>query len=352
MEYTNINNNNPEVLLYKTGNLSGCLAHLKCKKGRRRILTDLDDVLPISDLFASDTSKLYSSKAWRRMGDKTQVFTSPNTALVRTRATHVAEVIACSIIASEALGLNTSLVIAAAVGHDIGHVPLGHQGEKWIANQMGNPDFCHEILGPIIAQKIERGGGGLNLTFETLDAMMRHSGNLAKEGMTQEAWVLRYCDKFAYVFHDVNDIFVRFEYPIPKEIADTLDYFGKNQRERTTTAIAAMVVESSKLGRVSFKHSEIAKKFDRLRTLMYEIYPSVSTQNVDDILSPVLESLDRLNIGDPFLLLSMMTDTDVLNFSSKRMRDIGDFNQTSVSEILPYIQDIGEINLCDPCLDW
>ena len=138
MEYTNINNNNPEVLLYKTGNLSGCLAHLKCKKGRRRILTDLDDVLPISDLFASDTSKLYSSKAWRRMGDKTQVFTSPNTALVRTRATHVAEVIACSIIASEALGLNTSLVIAAAVGHDIGHVPLGHQGEKWIANQMGH----------------------------------------------------------------------------------------------------------------------------------------------------------------------------------------------------------------------
>ncbi|HEX8931769.1 MAG TPA: HD domain-containing protein, partial [Patescibacteria group bacterium] len=163
------------------------------------------------------------------MSDKTQVFTFPNT-LVRNRQKHTFEVAACAMVLAEILGLNTSLTAAAAYGHDIGHVPFGHQGESWMKKAMNRPELCHEIIGVVIAQKIERKGQGLNLTKHTLEAMMGHSGSMSKKSMSQEAWVLRYADKFAYIFHDINDIMGRMKYQAPRELLDLANEFGSNQR--------------------------------------------------------------------------------------------------------------------------
>jgi dGTP triphosphohydrolase len=332
--------------------LKGCLGHLRtiAKDARRRDAED-EDVLPI-DLFISDKMKILSSKGWRTLADKTQVFTWPENCLMRTRQTHVAEVVAIATGLGNMLGLNTHLIEAAAFGHDIGHVPLGHQGEMWMAQAMGKPHFCHEVMGPIIVQKIERKGKGLNLTFQTIEAMMCHSGDKAYDGMTQEAWVLRYADKIAYLFADYNDIVIRSNYPVSNELKDIIRSFGENQRQRATTAMAGLVAESYELGKVSFEHSELGKNFTKLRKMMYEIYPRVTQQNVGDIMGPVLEFLVSLNIGDPFLLLALMTDKDLQLVASTRMKDMNLFNRTALKEIAPYLTEIGPIDLCNPYLDW
>ena len=338
-------------LIEKASTLHGCLGHLRLTTGRRRHETD-DDELKNVDLFISDEAKIGNSKAYRTLPRKTQVFSFPRNALVRTRCAHVNEVISVSVTAANALGLNTDAVRAAAMGHDIGHVPFGHQGEAWMAKEMGCPNFCHEVMGVIIAQYVERRGKGLNLTWQTLQAMMRHSGSMPTEHMTQEAWVLRHTDKFAYIFHDYNDIVERHGYPVSAEIRSIVESFGRNQRQRTTTAICGLVIESEQCGHVSFEESDLAKQFKRLRTLMYGVYESVTQQNVQDTLGPVIECLTRLNIADPFFLLALMNDKDVELLASRKMKDLAAFNSTTVHEIVPYLQDIGPIDLCNPGLDW
>lgn len=334
----------------KADSLRGCLSSTRTTVSRRRHATDEDPLL-VENLFVSDEAKIAESKAHRVLSEKTQVFSFTETPIIRKRSTHVDEVRACSAITSELLGLNTDLVRASAEGHDIGHGPFGHQGEAWIAKAMGRP-FCHEVMGVIVAQKVERKGKGLNLTWHTLEAMLCHSGERARPEMSPEAWVLRYADKFAYLFADWNDIVGRMKYPAPRELRDLMDSFGDTQRARTTTAIAGLVIETAEKGRVSFDESDLGRRFQRIRKLMYEIYPRVTQQNVGKILEPVLECLTRMAIADPFLILALMTDRDAKIMSETTMPDMQVFKRTAVSEIADHLSEIGEIDLCDPGLEW
>lgn len=344
---------NVHTIWKKADSLRGCLLSLKTTESRRHYAHKRDeDPLNVANLFVSDEAKLLSSKSYRILDGKTQVFTLPKNSLIRTRKTHVMEVAACSVVVSELLGLNTDLVRAAAIGHDIGHTPFGHQGEAWMAKAMGRPDFCHEVMGSVIAQKIERHGRGLNLTWHTLEAIACHSRKTARPRMSQEAWVLRYADEISYIFHDVNDIVVRMKYPVSQGLLSLADFFGKTQRERTTTAIAGLVIESSECQKVSFEYSEVGKKFLNLRELMYDVYICVTQQNVENIMEPVFEFLKMINIGNPFLILALMTDKDVVNLAAEPMKDMQAFNRTTVSEIVPYLKEIGTIDLCDPALNW
>jgi dGTPase len=329
----------------------GCLSGLKTLYGRRRDPED-DDPLAVADPFVADEAKLLSSKAFRVLSYKTQVLTNPKNPFVRTRRAHVDEVVACSVVVSDMLGLNTNLVRSIALGHDIGHVPLGHPGEAFLAKAMGREEFCHEVMGPLVAQKVERQGRGLNLTFETLDGMMRHSGNKARAEMTQEAWVVRYTDKFAYIFHDYNDLTRRMNFKIPKDVTSIMNEFGTSQRERTSHAMSGLILESADLGRVSFEKSVMGKRFTELRGLMMGVYIHVTQQNLERIMSPVLEFLQELNQGDPFLLFALLTDRDVIALSELPTRDASHLQGTAISEVLQYMDDIGQLDLCSPYLDW
>ena len=111
----------------KANSLHGCLSNLKTNTSRRRYPLD-EDPLYMKNIFISDEAKILSSKMFRIQRDKTQVFSFPESPLIRTRLAHVLEVVACSVVDSDILGRNTDLVSAAALGHDIGHVPFGHQG--------------------------------------------------------------------------------------------------------------------------------------------------------------------------------------------------------------------------------
>jgi dGTP triphosphohydrolase len=335
----------------KVNNLRGCLSHKKQMTGRRRYENG-EDPFGLSNEFVGDEAKLFSSKTWRTLARKTQVFTLPENPLVRTRTSHATEVASVSVIICDLLGLNCDLARAGAIGHDIGHVPFGHQGEHWMAKAMGRPEFRHEVMSVITAQKIERRGRGLNLTHETLTAMLNHGSNDPTEGMSQEALVLRYADKFAYIFADVNDIVTRMRYPVSAEITKLANEFGDTHRERTSTAIAGLIMETFWIGNVSFVDSELGLKFNRLKKLMYEVYPRVTQQDVAATLEPVLDFLRLLQLADPFMLLALMTDSDVLLLAKEPMKDMRAFNRTSLAEMVPWLQDIGKVDLCDPDMNW
>jgi dGTP triphosphohydrolase len=333
----------------------GCLSHLRTDIGRRRYAPAANDpsrnILDVRNPFVKDECKLINAKAFRLLDAKTQVATAPMNLLMRNRLTHTLEVVSHSVRLAEILGLNADLARSIALGHDIGHVPFGHQGEAFIGEAMGRPGFCHEVMGVIVAQKVERKGMGLNLTFETLEGMLCHSGSKAHDGMTQEAWVVRYADKIAYLFSDYNDM-QRMGWPISTELHNAMNAFGSNQRERTMQTITALVTESFEHKKVRFEDSPYAKAFKRIRTLMYQIYPRITQQKPHRMMGPVLEFLQGLKIGDPFLLLALMTDKDVMYLADLAMPDVSHLNQTAVGEILLHLADIGPIDMLDPCLGW
>lgn len=341
---------NLQLVWSKADSYANCLYHKRTRVGRRRRPVAITE--NGSPSFIDDECAILESKAYRNMARKTQVVTLPNSAMIRNRLTHVMEVAGQAVRLSEALGLNTDLVRAASLLHDIGHVPFGHPGEAWMQKAMGKPEFCHEVMGVVIAQKIERRGRGLDLCWETLEAGMRHSGNLARDGMSQEAWVLRFADKIAYLFADASDLLVRLGYPARKELIDLLNEFGDNQRRGTRTARSALIIETAELGRVSFEQSEFGRKFKRLRELMYEIYPKVIDQNVDGTMEKLVRALETFDLADPFMLLALMNDKDAIYLSSVPSPSMEAFNRTDLKEIRPYLGEIGTVDLCDPDLDW
>lgn len=341
---------NAVTINHEVSSLRGCLRNLRMDQSRRVRVED-EDSLQMLDPFASDEAKILSCKAFRLLDSKTQVLTDRGNPFIRTRLSHVMEVVADSVVVSDILGLNTSLVRAIALGHDIGHVPFGHPGEYFLAKHMGKKEFCHEVLGPLVLQKIERKGKGLNLTFDTLEGMMCHSGNKAHPDMSQEAWVVRFMDKVAYLTADYNDM-KRMGYPLPREIHSLMNEFGYTHRERTTTLMCGLLLESCERGHVSFQETEMGHKFVELRRLMNEVYPRVTQQNLAGTIEPILEFLDGLKIGDAYLLFSLMTDTDVKFLSKESTKNIGHLQQTALAERLEYLPDLPNLDICSPYLNW
>lgn len=331
--------------------LRDCLDYLRTVAGRRRNPEVEGQYFTLQNgrSFLEDTTRLLISKAFRRMHAKTQVVVDKSNPHIRNRMTHTAEVVACSMQIAEILGLNTDLAEAIAIGHDMGHMPFGHMTEHYVQRAMKSK-FTHEVFGVVIAQHIEHHGMGLNLTYEVLEGIYRHSGKNAINGMTPEAWVVRYADKIAYIFADFNDI-QRLGYPMPAKIEKAMRRFGEHQRERVYNTVIGLCRESKEMGRVSFQYSGVAKEFDELRCMMYEVYPKVTIQRPDRMLEPIIEFLEGLDMGDPCLLLALMTDSDVERLSSIKVLDFNHVKNTALGEILDSIKDKG-IDPCNLDLSW
>lgn len=334
------------TLIDKAHKLRGAFADRKCVTGRRRYNMNGDCFLP-EDPFLADEIKIINSKAWRRLHRKTQVTSFPINHHIRDRASHSGEVSAIAVTIADALGLNANLVRAIAQGHDTGHVPLGHPGEEYLAQTTGRK-FTHEVMGVFVAQNVERKGLGLNLTFEVLDGMMRHSGKNVSPTMTLEAWVVRFADKIAFLFSDYND-FKRFGFRFNPELVRLMERFGDNQRERVATAVSALIVESVEKGRVDFSESEFGKDFSKIRELMYEAYPRVTAQDPKRVMAHIFDFVAGLKMGDPLLILALMTDTDIEYLDRQSMLNVSHIRQTSAGELL---DNLPEKDCCDPDLNW
>ncbi|HSD18655.1 MAG TPA: deoxyguanosinetriphosphate triphosphohydrolase [Anaeromyxobacter sp.] len=176
-------------------------------RGRERAEPD-DDERPS---FQRDRDRLVHTKAFRRLAGKTQVFLAPRGDHYRTRLTHTLEVAQVARSIARALRLNEMLVEAMVMGHDLGHTPFGHAGER-ILNDLLAGGFHHVIQSVRVVDVLENDGRGLNLTAEVRDGILRHSkgrGRVLLEGnakaLTLEAEIVRLADIIAYVNHDLDD---------------------------------------------------------------------------------------------------------------------------------------------------
>lgn len=193
--------------------------------------------------FQRDRDRIIHSKAFRRLKHKTQVFLSPESDHYRTRLTHTLEVAQIARTLSRALRLNEDLTEAIALGHDLGHTPFGHAGERAL-NELLPFGFTHYEQSVRVCERLEKDGKGLNLTYEVLDGIERHTkGEFAE---TLEGKIVRYSDRIAYINHDIDDAIragVISGEQIPKEI---VKHLGNNKSARISTLVNSIVNSSDK----------------------------------------------------------------------------------------------------------
>ena len=180
-------------------------------------------------------------KSFRRLKHKTQVFLSPKGDHYRTRLTHTLEVSQNARTIAKALRLNEDLVEAIALGHDLGHTPFGHAGER-ILNELCDEGYRHNEQSVRIVEKLEKDGKGLNLTWEVRDGILNHQTSMMPH--TLEGKIVRLSDKIAYINHDIDDAIrakVMSEEDIPLEIRKVL---GMTTKERLNTLIHNIIMNS------------------------------------------------------------------------------------------------------------
>ena len=196
----------------------------------------------IRPCFQRDRDRIIHSKAFRRLKDKTQVFLAPEGDHYRTRLMHTLEVSQISRTVAKCLLLNEDLTEAIALGHDLGHTPFGHAGERVLDKVCeGGFDHCEQSVR--VVEKLEKHGLGLNLSWEVRDGILNHKtrGHPA----TMEGKVVRLCDKIAYVNHDIDDAIrgqILTEADLPSEFTDVL---GHSLKERLNTLIHDLVANST-----------------------------------------------------------------------------------------------------------
>lgn len=195
----------------------------------------------IRPLFQRDRDRILHCKSFRRLKNKTQVFLTPKGDHYRTRLSHTLEVSQNARTIGKALRLNEDLVEAIALGHDLGHTPFGHAGER-ILDSLCEGGFVHSEQSVRVVERLERDGSGLNLTWEVKDGIRNHQ--TASMPATLEGQIVRLSDKIAYVNHDIDDAIrgnVLTEENIPMEIRKEL---GMTTRERLDHLIHDVIIHS------------------------------------------------------------------------------------------------------------
>lgn len=156
----------------------------------------------IRTCFQRDVDRITHSKAFRRLKHKTQVYLRPEGDHYRTRLTHTLEVSRLARTVARALELNEDLTEAMALGHDLGHTPFGHAGERAL-NKLYEGGFKHYEQSLRVVDILERDGRGLNLCYETRMGILHHTHGAPDD--TMEATVVRLADRIAYINHDLDD---------------------------------------------------------------------------------------------------------------------------------------------------
>lgn len=192
------------------------------------------DPCPMRTCFCRDRDRIIHSKAFRRLKHKTQVFLSPQGDHYRTRLIHTLEVSQISRDLSRALQLNEDLTEAIALGHDLGHTPFGHAGERTL-NDLCPFEFRHNEQSVRVCEKLEK----LNLTAEVLDGILHHTGS--GHPSTLEGKVVQISDRIAYVNHDIDDA-IRGGIIRESDLPDsTHRYLGRSPSERINAMIMGIL---------------------------------------------------------------------------------------------------------------
>lgn len=220
---------------------------------------------PLRTVYQRDRDRILHCNAFRRLMHKTQVFLSPEGDHYRTRLTHTLEVSQIARTIARGLRLNEDLTEAIALGHDLGHTPFGHAGERALAAVCPH-GYRHNEQSVRVLTHMENDGRGLNLTAEVLDGVAAHSSS-APEALTLEGRVVRYADKIAYMNHDIEDA-VRAGVLTERDLPPELQVVEGRPKSARITRFVTAIIDNS--GEDIAMDAETQAAYDLLRGFMFD----------------------------------------------------------------------------------
>ena len=252
-------------------------------KGRLREEAECE----IRTAFQRDRDRIIHSKSFRRLKHKTQVFLSPEGDHYRTRLTHTLEVAQIARTVARALCLNEDLTEAIALGHDLGHTPFGHAGERAL-REVSPVAFHHNEQSVRVVERLENHHRGLNLTQEVRDGILCHTG--PKEADTPEGRIVRFADRIAYINHDIDDA-VRAGVLHPDDIpADLVAVLGNGTSARINTMVRSLI-ENSVDGRIQMDDA-VGQAYLQIHKFMFEnVYRNPQAKDEEKKVPCLIETL-------------------------------------------------------------
>jgi len=242
--------------------------------------------------FQRDRDRIVHSKAFRRLAHKTQVFIDPEGDHFRTRLTHTLETTGISRGVARALRLNEELTEAIGLGHDLGHAPFGHAGEKALNAILGEKfgrSFRHNEHSLRVVDVLERDGRGLNLTAEVRDGILNHTGE--NEPGTLEGKVVRLVDRVAYINHDIDDAIRAGAVKASELPRSEIAILGDSGSRRIDRLVHDIVESSSEAGDI-VQSNEIYEAMLSLRRFMFDrVYLSSHTEAQNEHATLVVRAL-------------------------------------------------------------
>ncbi len=244
--------------------------------------------------FQRDRDRIIHCKSFRRLKHKTQVFLAPESDHYRTRMTHTLEVAQIARTIARALRLNEDLTEAIALGHDLGHTPFGHAGERTL-DKITSFGFTHYEQSARVCERLEKNLMGLNLTFEVLDGIRNHTkGQLPA---TLEGQVVRISDRIAYINHDIDDA-VRGDIihsdDIPFDIKLVL---GVTKGDRISNLVKSVI--NNTVDEINMD-SETKDAFDKLHNFLFDnVYRNPKAKSEETKVDGIIESLFAYFMENP-----------------------------------------------------
>lgn len=251
---------------------------------------------PMRTEFQRDRDRIIYSKAFMRLKNKTQVFFSPEGDHYRTRLSHTLDVSQVARSIARALNLNEDLAEAIALGHDLGHTPFGHSGERCL-NSLCSKGFKHNEQSLRVVDVLEKNGKGLNLTFEVRNGILNHK--LSGEPATLEGQAVSFADRISYVSHDISDAIragVITERDLP---SSPIKILGKTTRERINTMIVAIYKASLNQNQIKMEN-QVEQALVEMREFMFErVYQTKEARGEEENAMRMLEGLFNFFMASP-----------------------------------------------------
>ncbi len=236
--------------------------------------------------FQRDRDRIIHCKSFRRLKHKTQVFLSPESDHYRTRMTHTLEVSQIARTIARALRVNEDLVEAIAMGHDLGHTPFGHAGERAL-DKLTSFGFTHYEQSVRVCERLEKNLKGLNLTYEVLDGILHHTKG--EQPSTLEGQIVRISDRIAYINHDIDDAVrgdIIYADDIPFDIKLAL---GTTKSDRIATLVRSVVENTDT---VVGMDSETGEAFDKLHEFLFDnVYRNPKAKSEETKVDGIIEGL-------------------------------------------------------------
>lgn len=304
-------------------------------KGREKPL----EPCPLRTEFQRDRDRIIHCKSFRRLKHKTQVFLSPAGDHYRTRLTHTLEVTQIARTISRALLLNEDLTEAIGLGHDLGHTPFGHAGERVLNALTGH--FKHNEQSLRVVDVLENDGQGLNLTYEVRNGILNHTSK--GNPCTLEGKVVSYADRIAYINHDINDAVragVLKESDLPK---DCTEYLGHTKTARINTLVKDIVKNSFGKNEVVMSE-ECFFYMNKLRDFMFDnVYFTRSAEAMQQKADRMLAILFNYFIKHPGEVpQNVVTTDDPMVFVCDYLAGMSDIYAINVAKNLFIPQGIEE----------